>query len=239
MSSTTNARSRLDRVRSAQRGWPRRAPAAGSIRIGHGIAPFASCHGSRRSRRRLRRCGAASSAAASSGGPNGLGDVIVHPGRQACLAVPGHRVRRHRDDPERPVRPLRADPPGRAEPVELGHLDIHEDDVVVGRRSSARCAWSPSPTTSASYDSWPRRRRASFWFTRLSSARRIRSGWRSPSDSRHRPAPARGAGLATSFAVPEQHVGEGVVQGGWLDRLREPRRDAGPLPVAKRRSTRG
>ena len=27
-----------------------------------------------------------------------LGDVVVHPAREALLAVPGHRVRRHRDD---------------------------------------------------------------------------------------------------------------------------------------------
>ena len=64
-------------------------------------------------------------------GADRLGQVVVHPGRQAHLAVAFHRIGRHRHDP-RPglARPARADPAGRLEPVQLGHLDVHEHDVV-------------------------------------------------------------------------------------------------------------
>ena len=61
---------------------------------------------------------------------HGLGQVVVHARGEAHLAVAAHGVRRHRDDPQRPVGPLPADPPGRLEAVHLGHLHVHQDDVV-------------------------------------------------------------------------------------------------------------
>ena len=64
---------------------------------------------------------------------DGLGEVVVHPGLDAPLAVARHRVRGHRDD--RHARPALgglagADAARRLEPVELGHLAVHEHEVV-------------------------------------------------------------------------------------------------------------
>ena len=59
-----------------------------------------------------------------------LGDVVVHAGGNAGLAVTGHRVGGHCDD----VGPLGGrhpgdDAAGRLEAVKFGHLHIHEDTV--------------------------------------------------------------------------------------------------------------
>ena len=60
-----------------------------------------------------------------------LGDVVIHPGGEAGLAVLGHRVRRHRDDARASLRrPALADPARSIETVQLGHLHVHEHDVV-------------------------------------------------------------------------------------------------------------
>ena len=70
------------------------------------------------------------------------------------------------------------DPAGRLEAVHLGHLDVRS---ATGRTAGARAPRSPRcrwPPTSARYPSCSSSRIASFWFTTLSSARRIRSGWR-------------------------------------------------------------
>ncbi len=64
-------------------------------------------------------------------GPDRLRDVVVHPGREARLAILGQRVRRHRDDVRTGLlRPALANLARRVEAVELRHLDVHEDDVV-------------------------------------------------------------------------------------------------------------
>jgi len=60
-----------------------------------------------------------------------LRHVVVHPGRKARLAILRKRVRGHRDD-VRPAlgRPALDNPARRVEAVELGHLDVHQHDVV-------------------------------------------------------------------------------------------------------------
>ena len=60
----------------------------------------------------------------------GLADVVVHAGFQAALAVALHGVCRHRDDADAGGGGIRADAAGGFVTVELGHLAIHEDDVV-------------------------------------------------------------------------------------------------------------
>lgn len=59
---------------------------------------------------------------------NGLGDVVVHAGLEANVAVPLHGVGGHRDDPDAGA--LRAQAAGGFVAVHLGHLAVHEDDVV-------------------------------------------------------------------------------------------------------------
>ena len=54
------------------------------------------------------------------------------PAARHRLAVALHRVRGHRHDPDRTVGPAGADLAGCLEPVELGHLDVHEHDVILG-----------------------------------------------------------------------------------------------------------
>ena len=58
-------------------------------------------------------------------------DVVVHPGCEARLAILGHDVRRHghKAGPLR-LRPPLTDPAGGVQPVQLGHLHVHQDDVV-------------------------------------------------------------------------------------------------------------
>ncbi len=61
-----------------------------------------------------------------------LGNVIVHPGSEAALAVTGHGVCSHGDDRSAlsALRPLHgADAGSRFEAIHLRHLHIHEDDV--------------------------------------------------------------------------------------------------------------
>ena len=71
------------------------------------------------------------SASASNSGRIGFADVVVHPGREARLALLEHGVCGHGDDAgPRLGRPTLTDPPGCVEPVELGHLHVHQDDVV-------------------------------------------------------------------------------------------------------------
>ena len=63
-----------------------------------------------------------------------LADVVVHAGGEAQLAVTGHRVGRHGGDPRTGRRrPAGTDPTRRLEPVELGHLDVHQHQVVRAR----------------------------------------------------------------------------------------------------------
>ena len=63
--------------------------------------------------------------------PDRFGHVLVHPGGEAGLAVLTHRIRRHRDDARAGLRrPALADPPRGIETVQLGHLHVHEHDVV-------------------------------------------------------------------------------------------------------------
>ena len=110
-------------------------------------------------------------------GADRLRHVVVHPGLEAGFAILEHRVGGHGDDARaRSRRASARRSAGGLEPVQLGHLHVHEDDVVglalegldrlqavlghVGARSrAARAA-----------------RSASFWFTALSSASRMRSG---------------------------------------------------------------
>ena len=59
-----------------------------------------------------------------------LGDIRIHPGGEAALAVPCHRVGRQRNDGdmcagETLPRPYR---PRRLEAVHLGHLNVHQHD---------------------------------------------------------------------------------------------------------------
>ena len=66
-------------------------------------------------------------------GADRLADVVVHPGGEARLAVAGHGVGGEPDDPEPAIRPPGTDPTGRLEAVHLGHLDVHQHDVVAAR----------------------------------------------------------------------------------------------------------
>ena len=64
-------------------------------------------------------------------GTDGLGDVVVHSGREARFAILGQRVRRHGDDAGPLLRrPALADPARGVETVELGHLHVHQHHVV-------------------------------------------------------------------------------------------------------------
>jgi hypothetical protein len=64
-------------------------------------------------------------------GADRLRHVVVHPGREARLAILREGVRGHGDDPRAGLlRPFRDDPPRRIQAVELGHLHVHQDDVV-------------------------------------------------------------------------------------------------------------
>ena len=61
-----------------------------------------------------------------------LGQVAVHAGFEAGFAVAGHRVGGHRDDARQALRPAPAHDRARGlQAVDLGHLDVHQHDVVV------------------------------------------------------------------------------------------------------------
>ena len=62
---------------------------------------------------------------------NRFGDVVVHSGSEASLAVAGHGVGGHRDDRDVPARAffLLPDERGGFKTIHLGHLHIHEDQV--------------------------------------------------------------------------------------------------------------
>ena len=96
---------------------------------------------------------------------------------------------------------------------------------------------SPSSATSAAYAIWARSRSASFWFTGLSSARRMRSGCRSPSAAvASRPRCGR---RSSRRLGAEENRGDRVVQRRRLDRLREPGGQRAPRRGRACRSTRG
>src|SRR5690606_25680835 len=61
----------------------------------------------------------------------GLGDVVVHAGGEAFFAVAFHRVGGHRDDVEVGEAFLSPEAAGGFVAVELGHVAIHQDRVVV------------------------------------------------------------------------------------------------------------
>ena len=119
---------RRGRCRSPPRGTRRpRAPAGSRVRRRRSVhvASFARPHApSGRGRARF-------SAAASSSRADRLRHVVVHPRREARFAILLHRVRRHRDDAgPRLRRPALADPARGVETVQLGHLHVHQHDVV-------------------------------------------------------------------------------------------------------------
>ena len=66
-----------------------------------------------------------------------LGEVIVHAGRDAHLAVALHRVGRHRDDARALAGAARADRARGLETVHFGHLHVHQDDIVVWRSTDS------------------------------------------------------------------------------------------------------
>jgi len=61
-----------------------------------------------------------------------LGEVVVHAGREALLAILLHGAGGEGQDGDVTVRPHlgRADRTGRLEAVHLGHLTVHEDEIV-------------------------------------------------------------------------------------------------------------
>ncbi len=130
-----------------------------------------------------------------------LRDVVVHPGREAGLAVLGHRVRRHRDDARAGLRPASA---------RRSAARRRDRRAPASARPSARRRRAAARAPRAPRGRSTRRRRgsracssmrsATFWFTALSSASRIRRRrrlGRSPSPARPPPSPAP-AGAASS-----------------------------------------
>ena len=119
------------------------------------------------------------------------------------------------------VGPARPDPARRLEAVELGHLDVHEDQVVV--------AGAPGPR-------WPRARRRDVGrvahpFEEAEGelpVHRVVLGDEDPKprverDLRLAPAPGRRP-LARRASSPARSRGDRVVEGGGLDRLGQERR---------------
>ena len=149
-----------------------------------------------------------------------LGDVAVHAGRQAALAVALHGVGGHGDDracagPSPASR--RADRGRRLEAVHLRHLHVHQHQVERllapappaprgrCRRRRPRGPASPAGAT------------ASFWLTALSSASRMRSG-RRPAGARRRAGRRAEPGVQRRAAQRGQ---DRVQQLRLLDRLRQ------------------
>ena len=62
---------------------------------------------------------------------DGFGEVVVHAGVEAAFAVAVHGVGGHGDDGELFPAVVGADGAGGFDTVEFGHLDVHEDEVVV------------------------------------------------------------------------------------------------------------
>jgi hypothetical protein len=61
-----------------------------------------------------------------------LGQVIVHAGRQAALAILGEGIGGHGDDRGRGVAGQLADAPGDFQAIDARHQQIHQDQVVAG-----------------------------------------------------------------------------------------------------------
>ena len=108
-----------------------------------------------------------------------LGDVVVHAGVEAALALLHRGVRRHRDDRELREPRIRADLRRRLVAVHLGHLQVHQHDVVRRRRRPR-----PGASDGLSAVVGDRRRRAPTpsssstaicWLISLSSTSRIRT----------------------------------------------------------------
>ena len=59
-----------------------------------------------------------------------LGDVIVHPGLEAALALAGHRVRGHRDHWRHGIAPVAPDLARGLESVHHRHLAVHQHRIV-------------------------------------------------------------------------------------------------------------
>ncbi len=100
-----------------------------------------------------------------------LGQVVVHAGREALLAVARHRVRRHRDDAHvaAVLRSLARMTAGGLEPAHAGHLQVHEDEVEgLARQRLERLL--PVSTTVVRWPRFASRATASRWLTGLSSA---------------------------------------------------------------------
>ena len=111
----------------------------GHVRIRHPTPPFAAAPRSLASAVGLAaRSWHALECRGKLGWPDRLADVVVHAGRQACLAVAGHGVRRHGHDLQRPIRPSRANAPRGLQPVELRHLDVHQHHVERHRARARR-----------------------------------------------------------------------------------------------------
>ena len=143
-------------------------------------------------------------------GADRLPDVVVHPGREARLALLEHGVCGHGDDAgSRLGRPTLADPPGCVEPVELGHLHVHQDDVVGADAREPPMSRARSP---------PRRR----------GSRAVREPAAPPSGSRSCPRPARSA-RTTSRACRPTRAQRPVAQAS-PRRARSPMRRAAARP---------
>ena len=106
-----------------------------------------------------------------------LAEVVVHPRGQAPFSISLHGVGRHGDHGEMaPVGLLGAANLGRGDiTVHLGHLNIHQDQVVSQIRASMARASRPLKTASAWHPSRSSIRSATFWLVALSSATSTRA----------------------------------------------------------------
>ena len=133
-----------------------------------------------------------------------------------------------------------ADLPRRLQAVQLGHLHVHQHDVVAAAPPSAWTASRPFVADIRLVPDLGQQSQRELRFTALSSASRMRSGWRSP---RRGPAAGGARRLAPSptGSRPSEHRHQRVMQRGRLDRLQQERGDGRRRPGRARdgRSTRG
>ena len=145
-----------------------------------------------------------------------LGEVVVHPGGEARLAVLDHGVRRHRDDAGAGLCRPRAQISARGvETVHLGHLHVHQHDVVGLPLESLERLEAVRRDVGA-VAQLVEDRSATFWFTALSSASRIRSDEVSGTSS-----PTAVSAATDSCSGPVDDAHQRVVELRRPDRLRE------------------
>ena len=143
--------------------------------------------------------------------------------RRGRLAVLAERVRGHRDDRHRAPAAFGAHAPRRLQAVELGHLHVHQDEVVGAAPGPSRPPGAPFAATSTTSPAERSSSTATSWLTSVvlgeQHCERGAASVCRRAKARRRSAACASTGVAAASALDQR-----IVQGSTRDRLQRARR---------------